>query len=231
MAQSDTIRVIVNGRGGHASQPNLTVDPVVVASHLVVAAQTVVSRSVDPRQAAVVSFTTVHGGSAHNIVPDHVTLTGTVRTLDADVQRDVKQRLLEVCEGTCRLFGASCAFEYDDGYPAVVNSPQMANLLAQAAADEFGAAQVSNVEPVMCGEDFAYYLRQVPGAFALLGIAGAALAISRPIIAGVLMIISAIGGLVVALLAYVLAAIFFLGGGILALYARHEQRPISTLAV
>ena len=170
MAASDTIRLVVRGRGGHASQPHLTVDPVVVAAHVVIAAQTVASRYVDPLQPVVVSFTTVHGGRIHNIIPDEVTLTGTVRTLDPAVQQAVKQRLREVCEQTCRLFGATGEFSYDEGYPAVVNDPAAVELVTRVAREEFGANCVTTIAPVMGGEDFAYYLQRVPGTFVMLGI-------------------------------------------------------------
>jgi amidohydrolase len=170
MAQSDNFEVVVRGRGGHASQPNLTVDPVVAASHLVVAAQTVASRSTDPRHPVVVSFSTVHGGDVHNIIPDAVKLTGTVRTLDVATQVAARQRLAELCETTCRAFGATAEFTYIDGYPPLVNEPASVDLLRQVAAREFGGDAVQTVEPLMGGEDFAYYLQRVPGAFALLGI-------------------------------------------------------------
>jgi amidohydrolase len=170
MAASDTIRVKVRGRGGHASQPHLTVDPVVVASQLVLAAQTIASRFVDPLQPVVVSFTTIHGGRIHNIIADEVKLTGTVRTLDPAVQRTVKARLREVCEGTCRLFGATCEFEYEEGYPAVVNDAATVALVRRVAEQEFGAERVTAIPAVMGGEDFAYYLQRVPGAFVMLGI-------------------------------------------------------------
>jgi amidohydrolase len=170
MAQADEFEVVVQGRGGHASQPQMTVDPVVVASHVVVAAQTIVSRFTDPVEAAVVSFTTIHGGRIHNIIPDSVTMTGTVRTLDLDTQRAVKQRLGEVCEATCRLFGATAEFTYTDGYPPLLNDAPSVDLVSGVAARELGADQVRTIAPVMGGEDFAYYLRRVPGAFAMLGI-------------------------------------------------------------
>ena len=170
MAQADEFQVVVQGRGGHASQPQMTVDPVVVASHVVVAAQTIVSRFTDPVEAAVVSFTTIHGGRIHNVIPDSVTMTGTVRTLDLDTQRAVKQRLGEVCEATCRLFGATAEFTYTDGYPPLLNDASSVDLVSRAAARELGADQVHTTAPVMGGEDFAYYLRRVPGAFAMLGI-------------------------------------------------------------
>ena len=170
MAQADEFEVTIHGRGGHASQPDVTVDPVVVASHVVVAAQTIVSRFANPLEPAVVSFTTIHGGRIHNIIPDTVTMTGTVRTLDLDTQRAIKQRLGEVCEQTCRLFGATAEFEYNDGYPPVVNDAASVELVRGVAASELGANRVVTIPPAMGGEDFAYYLQRVPGAFVMLGI-------------------------------------------------------------
>jgi amidohydrolase len=169
MAQADEFEVVVQGRGGHASQPNVTVDPVVVASHVVVVAQTIVSRFTNPLEPVVVSFTTVHGGRIHNIIPDEVTMTGTVRTLDPGTQLAVKQRLAEVCEATCRLFGATAAFTYKEGYPPVINDAASVDLVRRVAALELGGDSVRTIAPVMGGEDFAYYLQRVPGAFALLG--------------------------------------------------------------
>ncbi|HEY3381915.1 MAG TPA: amidohydrolase [Vicinamibacterales bacterium] len=169
MAQSDTFEVVITGRGGHASQPHLTIDPVLVASHIVVAAQSIASRSVDPLQAVVVSFTTVHGGTVHNIIPNTVTLTGTVRTLDLAVQRLARQRLQEVCERTAQVFGATAAFTYVEGYPPLVNDGRMVDLVGRVALREFGDQQVATMLPVMGGEDFAYYLQHVQGAFVMLG--------------------------------------------------------------
>jgi amidohydrolase len=169
MAQPDEFEVVIQGRGGHASQPQATVDPVMVASHVVVAAQTIVSRFVDPLEPAVVSFTTIHGGRIHNVIPDSVTMTGTVRTLDPAAQRAVKQRLREVCEATCRLFGARAEFTYVDGYPPVLNDRASVDLVARVASRELGADRVKTIAPVMGGEDFAYYLQRVPGVFAMLG--------------------------------------------------------------
>ena len=169
MAQADNFEVVIRGRGGHASQPNVTVDPVVAASQVVVAAQTIVSRFIDPLQPVVVSFTTIHGGRIHNIIPDEVRLSGTVRTLDAQTQVAVKQRLGEVCEAACRLYGATAEFTYIEGYPPVVNDPTSVDLVSRVAARELGAGSVRTVAPIMGGEDFAYYLQRVPGAFAALG--------------------------------------------------------------
>ena len=170
MAQADNFEVTVRGRSGHASQPNLTVDPVVAAAEVVIAAQTIVSRFTSPLEPVVVSFTTVHGGRVHNIIPDEVTMTGTVRTFDPATQLAVKRRLEEVCEATSRLFGATAAFTYIDGYPPLVNDAGSIELVRRVAARELGGDAVRDVAPVMGGEDFAYYLQRVPGAFALLGI-------------------------------------------------------------
>ena len=170
MAQADTFKVVICGRGGHASQPHLVVDPVLAASHVVVAAQSIASRFIDPQEPVVVSFTTVHGGRVHNIIPDTVTLTGTVRVFGAGVQRVVKERLRDVCEQTCRAFGATAEFEYEDGYPPVVNDAAMADLVTRVATRELGGARVVTMDPVMGGEDFAAYLQHVPGAFAFMGI-------------------------------------------------------------
>jgi amidohydrolase len=136
----------------------------------VVAAQTIVSRHVDPLQPAVVSFSTIHGGRIHNIIPDSVTLAGTVRTLDAETQRVVKARLAEVCEATCRSFGATADFHYTDGYPPLENDAASVDLVMAVAAREFGPEKARIIRPVMGGEDFGYYLQLVPGAFAMLGI-------------------------------------------------------------
>lgn len=169
MAQSDDIELVVHGKGVHASQPHFGVDPVLVASQIVVAAQSVVSRVVDPLQPAVVSFTTIHGGRTHNIIEGEVKLTGTVRTLDVEVQRRVKESLARVCEHTAQAFGATAAFTYMDGYPAVVNDKGMVDLVVSAATDEFGGKAVAVIDPVMGGEDFAYFAQAVPGAFVLFG--------------------------------------------------------------
>jgi amidohydrolase len=169
MAQADEFEVTIHGRGGHASQPQAAVDPVVVASHVVVAAQTIASRFTDPLDPVVVSFTTIHGGRIHNVIPDSVVLSGTVRTLDLPTQRVVKARLAEVCDATARAFGATAEVHYHDGYPPLVNDAAAVEVVLRVAASEFGADKARAIRPVMGGEDFAYYLQKVPGAFAMLG--------------------------------------------------------------
>ena len=105
-----------------------------------------------------------------NIIPTEVTLIGTVRSFHPEVQKLAETRLREISEETCRVFGATCAFEYEKGYPAVVNHADMADLVLGATRQALGEERIKPFEPVMGGEDFAYYLQKVPGAFFFLGI-------------------------------------------------------------
>jgi amidohydrolase len=169
MAQSDNFRLTVRGKGGHASMPQATVDPIVAAAEVVTALQTVISRNVDPLKPAVLSFGSIHGGSVHNVIPGEVALLGTVRTFDPKVQALIKKRMREVVDGTCSALGASADFEYEDGYPPLVNDPASVDFALRVARDAFGEESVGLIEPVMGGEDFACYLQEKPGAFLFLG--------------------------------------------------------------
>jgi amidohydrolase len=169
MAQSDNFRILVRGKGGHGSMPHQAVDPIVAAAEVVTALQTIVSRSVDPLKPAVLSFGTVHGGTVYNIIPGEVRLTGTVRTFDLKVQALIKKRMREIIDGTCRALGAAAEFEYEDGYPPLVNDPASVDFALRVAREAFGEESVAALEPVMGGEDFAYYLQEKPGAFLFMG--------------------------------------------------------------
>ncbi len=169
MAQSDNLWITVKGRGGHGALPHTTVDPVLAAAQLVVNLQSVVSRNVDPLKPAVLSFGAVHGGTANNIIPGEVKLSGTVRTLDPKVQALMKKRIREVIDGTCAAFGASADFVYEDGYPALVNDPASVDLVLDVAKRALGEENILAIDPVMGGEDFARYLQEVPGAFLFFG--------------------------------------------------------------
>ncbi|MDP2915194.1 MAG: amidohydrolase [Candidatus Aminicenantes bacterium] len=169
MAQSDNIWITVKGRGGHGAIPQATVDPVLAAAQVVVNLQSVVSRNVDPLKPAVLSFGAVHGGTANNIIPGEVKLTGTVRTLDPKVQALMKKRIREVVEGTCAAFGASAEIVYEDGYPPLVNDFASVDLVLDVAKRALGEENILAIDPVMGGEDFARYLQEVPGAFLFFG--------------------------------------------------------------
>ncbi len=169
MAQPDQFTIRVLGKGGHGSMPQQTVDPILVASHLVVNIQSIASRNVDPLKPVVVSFGTVSGGTINNIIPGKVELTGTVRSFEPEVQELAERRLREITEMTCKTFGASAEVQYERGYPPVVNDEGMVEFVEQAAKDTLGKGRVKLIDPVMGGEDFSYFLLKVPGAFLFFG--------------------------------------------------------------
>jgi len=169
MANSDSFTIVVKGRGGHGSMPQATVDPILAASQLVVSAQSIVSRNVDPLKPCVVSFGMVKGGTTFNIIPGEVTLVGTVRSFHPEVQHVAERRLGEIAKETCRAFGAACSYEYEKGYPAVVNHPEMVDLVLEVTRRTLGDDRIRPFDPIMGGEDFAYYLQKVQGAFFFLG--------------------------------------------------------------
>lgn len=169
MAQPDAFTIIVKGKGGHGSMPHQTVDPILVASQIVVNAQSIVSRNMDPLKPAVVSFGTIEGGTIYNIIPGEVRLTGTVRSFESEIKDIAKKRIEEIAEGTAKAMGAIVEFSYEEGYPPVVNDETMADFVLEVAKQTLGKDKVVDIDPVMGGEDFAYFLEKVPGAFLFLG--------------------------------------------------------------
>jgi len=169
MAQPDFFSITVKGKGGHGSMPHITVDPILAASHLVVNIQSIVSRNVDPLKPVVVSFGTVKGGTIYNIIPGEVSLTGTVRTFDPSLQSLAERRLKEITDETCKAFGATAEFQYKKGYPPLVNDEAMTDFVLEVAGKTLGEDRIKDIDPVMGGEDFAYFLQKVPGAFLFFG--------------------------------------------------------------
>ncbi len=169
MAATDEFAVTVIGKGGHGSLPQLSVDPVLAASQVIVNLHSIVSRNVDPLEAAVITVGKIEAGTANNIIPSQARMFGTVRTFNPEIKKLIEKRIAEVVEGTCRACGAEGGLKYDHGYPAVVNDAAMSDLALRVARQSLGPACVVNVNPVMGGEDFAYYLEKVPGAFLFFG--------------------------------------------------------------
>jgi len=169
-ASSDTFKITVIGRGGHAAMPHRTVDPVAVTGVLITALQQVVSRQLSPMQPAVITIGSVHGGTKENVIPDHVTLAGTVRAFDPGVRKDIPRRMETIVKGITEASGARYDLEYTFGYPVLINDSEMATLARRAAERAVGAGNVVTSEPAMAAEDFAYYLQEAPGAFVSVGV-------------------------------------------------------------
>jgi amidohydrolase len=169
MAASDEISITLTGKGGHCSMPHLSIDPITAAGNLIVNLNSIVSRNVDPLRSAVISLGTVHGGVIHNIIPNEVVLTGTVRTFDTQLRDLIERRIQEVVDGTSRACGTSGELSYIRGYPPLINDAGKAEFVRSVARRTLGDAKVLDIDPVMGGEDFAYYLEKVPGAFLFFG--------------------------------------------------------------
>lgn len=169
MAAADNFTIEIQGKGGHGGMPHQTTDPIVVASHLVIQLQSIVSRQIDPQKVAVISVCKIEAGDSHNVIPDTCKILGTVRTFDVGVRDFIIERMNDACEGISKVFGANCKLSYQYGYPAVINHPEQAELVRQVAADIVGHQEVKEVAPITGGEDFSYFLQQVPGAFCFVG--------------------------------------------------------------
>ncbi|MEX2541038.1 MAG: amidohydrolase [Trueperaceae bacterium] len=169
MAAVDTFDLTIFGRGGHGASPHMTTDPIVVASQLVMNLQQIVSRHVDPLEPAVVTVGSLHAGTVHNVIADTAHLKGTVRTYSSEVRADIEQAVRRIVAATCDLAGARAELSYRPGYPAVFNHPEETATVERLARDLFEDDAVVQVEPVMGGEDFAYYLEKVPGTFFFVG--------------------------------------------------------------
>lgn len=170
MASCDFFRIRLKGKGGHAAMPHLNNDPVVAAAQLITALQTIVSRNAAPHEAAVISITQMHAGSADNVIPPDAELRGTARAFSAETRDLIEQRMGEIAHGIGAAMHMEVNYHYKRSFPATVNSPQEADYAAQAAAAVVGAANVRRDEPPsMTAEDFAFMLEARPGCYIWLG--------------------------------------------------------------
>jgi amidohydrolase len=172
-ASVDRFRAVFVGRAGHAALPHRAVDALEVACRGVGALQTVASRRVDPLAPVVVTVGTFHAGQAFNIIAGRAELEGTVRAFDAAVRAQVAEQVESVLRHTAEAGGAELEFEYIRGCPPVVNDPEVASVVARAAAGVLGPTAVHDGPPHMAGDDFGHYLERVPGCYLLLGSGGA----------------------------------------------------------
>lgn len=169
MAAADTLHVIVRGKGGHAAHPETTVDAVVVASHLVVALQSVVSRSIDADKAAVVTVGSIKAGEAGNVIADSAELRGSIRTFDPDIRETVHRRIREVAAGVAATFGAEIEANILVGVEATVNADGPTEMVQEIARGVLGAENVDTKYRTMGSEDFGDVLKLVPGNYFFIG--------------------------------------------------------------
>ncbi len=170
MASTDEVYITVKGKGGHAATPHLNVDPVVIASHIVLALQQIVSRNATPYIPTVLSFGKIRGEGATNVIPDEVKLEGTFRTFDEEWREKAHLRIRELAVFVAQGMGGDCEVFIDKGYPFLVNNEKLADDFRTYAGEFLGKENVEELDLSMTGEDFAYYSQRAPACFYRLGI-------------------------------------------------------------
>jgi len=170
MASADEIYVTVKGKGGHAAMPDKNIDPILIASHIIIALQQIVSRNCDPKLPCVLSFGKVIANGATNVVPDEVKMEGTFRTLDEAWRKDAHKRMKKMAESIAEGMGGQCEFTILNGYPFLKNDPALTGRMKDAAIDYLGKENVLDLDLWMASEDFAYYTQQIDACFYRLGV-------------------------------------------------------------
>ncbi len=169
MAAADTAIITITGRGGHASRPHLTVDPIVVAANMVMTLQTVVARNVNPTETAVVTVGTIHGGTASNVIPESAEIAVSIRSFSAEVRDLLETRVRDISTSIAGAHGASVSIDYERGYPVVVNSQEETDFATAVVRELVGEDKVGVCPMIPGSEDFAYFLEHKPGCFLRLG--------------------------------------------------------------
>ncbi|MFC5757554.1 M20 aminoacylase family protein [Rhizobium sp. GCM10022189] len=169
MAAADSAEIVIKGKGGHASRPHLTVDPVVIACNLVVSLQSVVSRSIDPTQTAVVTVGAIHAGEAANVIPESAKLLLSIRSFDPKVRDTLEVRIRKLTETIAEGYGATAEIEYTRGHPVVVNSEAETEFARTVAEELVGSGNVALCNLIPGSEDFSHFLEHKPGSFLRLG--------------------------------------------------------------
>ena len=169
MASTDELYVTVHGKGGHGAQPHQNIDPVLIASHIIVALQQIVSRNADPRLPSVLSFGKVQANGATNIIPNEVKIEGTFRTLNEEWRKEAKRLMKKMAEGMAESMGGSCDFKIMDGYPYLINEEKLTAKARAFAEDYLGKENVLDLDIWMAAEDFAYYSQVTNACFYRLG--------------------------------------------------------------
>lgn len=170
-AASDSIQIAIQGLSGHASRPQEAIDSVIIASEIITNLQTLVSRTVDPFKPAVLTFGSVQaGGTAKNIIADQAMIYGTIRTFSEEVRLHLKRKLIQMVEAIVSMNDGEVVVTYQDGYPALLNTPELVTESVQVIKEAEIFDRLFELSPTLIGEDFAYYLQEIPGAFFHLGV-------------------------------------------------------------
>lgn len=177
LAASDRFEIGIVGKGSHGAYPQFAIDPIVVAAELVLALQTIASRTVDPRDTVVVTVGQIAGGNRYNIIPERADLIGTIRTHDEAVQKRVHERVRELADGVAAAHGARAEVMLRGYTPVTVNDAALFGALRPVLVDLLGAANVIDDRPHMGAEDFAYYAREIPGFYFFIGVGDPAVAV------------------------------------------------------
>jgi len=170
MASTDEIYITVKGRGGHAATPELIIDPIVIASHIIIALQQLVSRLAVPTIPTVLSFGRIVGNGKTNIIPDEVFMEGTLRTVNEDWRKQAHEHIKSIAENIAKAFNATCDVFIDSGYPFLYNDVKLTLRLKDYAIDYLGEENVVDIDLRMTAEDFAYYSHSLPSCFYRLGV-------------------------------------------------------------
>ena len=170
MAAYDSFQIKVRGRGCHGAMPHQGLDPIVVASHIVTALQTITSRNLNPVESAVISVTQIHAGDTNNVIPDSVFMEGTTRCFKPEIRDWIETSMQRVIDGVSEALGAEVQFDYLRRYPATINHVAETEIAAKIAAEIAGEAKVTiDTPPTMGGEDFSFMLEKVPGCYLFIG--------------------------------------------------------------
>ena len=169
MASADEIYLKVIGKGGHGAAPDLCIDPIVIASHIVIALQQIISRNANPRQPTVLTFGNIIGQGATNIIPNEVNIAGTFRAMNEEWRESGLQKIKKMAESIAEAMGGKCEVDISKGYPYLENNPELTRRIKAAAAEYVGQENVVDIDITLASEDFAYYSQIVPASFYRLG--------------------------------------------------------------
>ncbi|MCB2300174.1 M20 metallopeptidase family protein [Clostridium tagluense] len=169
-AASNPFTIKIIGKGGHGASPHMTIDPIVIASNVIISLQNIVSREIPPTDAAVITIGSIHGGTAQNIIPEEVTISGIIRTMKSEHREYIKKRLVQVVEGIVHSMRGKCEIDIEESYPCLYNNDKLAEMFEKKASELIGEDNVYKLDqPTMGVESFAYFSMERPSLFYFLG--------------------------------------------------------------